>query len=276
MSDPVYEVHAIRYAHLEQRSAAENFLDGKGGEEPMPLDYFVWAIVGGEQPIVVDCGFDQAMADKRGRQLLRPVAEGLASVGIDHTEVADVVITHLHNDHAGNAPLFPAARFHLQDSEVAYATGRGMCHEALRHPFELEDVLETVRRVYGGRVVFHDGDAELAPGISLHKVGGHSRGLQVVRVNTARGRVVLASDTAHFYANLEQGRPFPVLCDVGELMDAFDTVNALADSPDHVIPGHDPLVLERFPASGPELDGWAVRLDAEPVTQPAPPIAVTA
>jgi glyoxylase-like metal-dependent hydrolase (beta-lactamase superfamily II) len=264
VSAPDYEIHAIRYAHVE-RTVTENFLDRAGGQGPMPMDYFVWAILGGDRPIVVDCGFDAAMAAKRGRQILRPVAEGLASLGIDHTEVADVVLTHLHYDHAGNADLFPAARFHLQDSEVAYATGRGMCHGALRAPFELDDVLETVRRVYGGRVVFHEGDGELAPAITLHRVGGHSRGLQVVRVGTARGHVVIASDTAHFYANLEQRRPFPVICDVGELLDAFETVYALADSPAHVIPGHDPKVLELYPPSAPGLEGWVARLDLEPV-----------
>ena len=49
------------------------------------------------------------------------------------------------------------------------------------HP---EDVVGVVRRVYDGRVRFHDGDTELHPGISLHLIGGHTMGLQVVRVAT--------------------------------------------------------------------------------------------
>jgi glyoxylase-like metal-dependent hydrolase (beta-lactamase superfamily II) len=121
-----------------------------------------------------------------------------------------------------------------------------------------------VQRIFEGRVAFHDGDDELAPGITLHHVGGHSMGLQVVRVRTRRGWVVLASDASHFYANMEQGRPYPILFNVGEMLQGFDTVRRLAESPKHVIPGHDPLVLARYPAAKPGLEGIAVRLDADP------------
>jgi len=43
------------------------------------------------------------------------------------------------------------------------------------------------------------------------------------------------------------------------------TLAKLASSPAHIIPGHDPLVLERYPAAGRGLDGIAVRLDADPL-----------
>ena len=112
-----------------------------------------------------------------------------------------MIVTHLHYDHVGNFEIFPRATFHLQDREMAYATGRYMCHQRLRMPFDVENVTGMVRELYRGRVAFHDGDEELASGLSLHLVGGHSHGLQFVRVHTARGWVVVASDAAHFYAN---------------------------------------------------------------------------
>lgn len=74
--DSLYEVHAIRYGHFERRSP-ENFLGGNTHDVQMPLDYFVWAIVGKEQTFIVDTGFDQASGDKRGRSLIRPVDVGL-------------------------------------------------------------------------------------------------------------------------------------------------------------------------------------------------------
>ncbi|MGI8913442.1 MAG: hypothetical protein ACR2JY_06595 [Chloroflexota bacterium] len=43
------------------------------------------------------------------------------------------------------------------------------------------------------------------------------------------------------------------------MYDAFETVRSLAGSPDHIIPGHDPLVLARYPAA-PGLAGIAARL----------------
>jgi glyoxylase-like metal-dependent hydrolase (beta-lactamase superfamily II) len=121
-----------------------------------------------------------------------------------------------------------------------------------------------VRRVYAGRVRFHDGDAEIAPGVSVHFIGGHTMGLQVVRVWTARGWVVLASDASHFYANFEQERPFPIVYSVGEMVDGYRRLRALADSAAHIVPGHDPLVFARYPAASGALEGIAVRLDVAP------------
>ena len=175
-----------------------------------------------------------------------------------------MIITHLHYDHCGNDGLFPSARYHLQETEMAYATGRCMCHPVIRVPFEVEDVVAMVRRVYAGRVAFHDGAAEIVPGVTVHHIGGHSRGLQAVRVKTRRGWVVLASDVAHFYAHLDQRRPYPVIDSVPAMLEGFDTVERLASSRDHVVPGHDPIVPAIYPAARPGTEGWAVRLDADP------------
>jgi glyoxylase-like metal-dependent hydrolase (beta-lactamase superfamily II) len=260
----MYEVYAIKYAHHPRR-ASENFIGGPLGADahdgPMPLDYFVWLVRGEGREVVVDTGFSAAMAAKRGRQHLRCPAEGLGLLGVDAAAVRDVVLTHLHYDHVGNFELFPAATFHLQDLEMRYATGRYMCHEYFRAAFEAEDVVGMVRRVYEGRVRFHDGDAELAPGLSLHLIGGHTMGLQVVRVATRRGALVLASDASHLYANMEEARPFPIVWSVADMVDGYARLRSLAQSPGHVIPGHDPLVLERYPPPSASLAGIAARLD---------------
>jgi glyoxylase-like metal-dependent hydrolase (beta-lactamase superfamily II) len=144
---------------------------------------------------------------------------------------------------------------------MRFSTGRFMTYPVMRWPFDEEDVVAMVRRLFAGRVVFHDGDDEIAPGLSVHHVGGHTMGMQVVRVETRRGAVVLASDSSHLYANIEQGLPYPVTYSVGEVMEGYKRVYALASSREHVIPGHDPLVLERYPAAAPELKGWVARLD---------------
>jgi glyoxylase-like metal-dependent hydrolase (beta-lactamase superfamily II) len=84
-----------------------------------------------------------------------------------------------------------------------------------------------------------------------------------VRVATQRGNVVLASDATHFYAHIEQGRAFPVLYNLGDLIEGYKTLRRLASSNAHVIPGHDPLVIDRH-AAAPGREGWIVRLDVEP------------
>ena len=263
MSDDVHEVYALTYARVDRRSP-DNFLGGDPHDVPMPLDYYVWLIVRGGRTIVVDTGFDQRGADLRKREITRPVGQALTAFGVDLAAVEDVIITHLHYDHCGNDGLFPAARYHLQEAEMAYATGRCMGHPVVRVPFEVEDVVAMVRRVYAGRVAFHDGAAEIVPGVTVHHIGGHSRGLQAVRVKTRRGWVVLASDVAHFYAHLDQRRPYPVIDSVPAMLEGFEMVERLASSRDHVVPGHDPIVGAIYPAARPGTEGWAVRLDADP------------
>ena len=258
-----YKIFAVRYGHHERR-ASENFIGGDPHDGPMPLDYFVWALVGETRTFLFDTGFDKKVSEKRKRHLLRPVGEGLRMIGIDPDTVENVVLSHLHFDHCGNHDLFPRARYHVQDVEMAYCTGPCMCHATLRAPFDPDDVANMVAKLFAGRVAFHDGVSEIAPGLTVHRVGGHSKGLQILRVPTERGWVVLGSDAAHFYANFEQSRPFPVVESVTDMLEGYETMKRLASSPRHIIPGHDPLVLARYPKA---LDGVddIVRLDLDPI-----------
>lgn len=265
-----FELYAIRYARHQGRAAQDNYMGSVDFHDAhSDLDYYVWVARRSDETYVVDTGFDEAAARARGRELLLPVPEGLALLGIDAAAVRDVILTHLHYDHAGTLDRFPRATFHIQEAESAYATGRCMCHPALRHPFNVEDIVQFVRKLYGGQVRFHRGTTELSPGLSLHLVGGHTAGLQVLRVWTRRGWVVLASDATHLYGNIERGIPFPIVHNVGDMLDGHRLVYSLADSPRHVIPGHDPLVMRRYPAASPATEGKVARLDVPPSGQDA-------
>jgi glyoxylase-like metal-dependent hydrolase (beta-lactamase superfamily II) len=256
-----YEVIALKYAEFTQRRRFESFLLADDHDGPHPIDYYVWVIRDGARAIVVDTGFEENEGAKRGRSIARRPAEALEQVGVAAAAVEDVIITHLHYDHAGTLAAFPKARFHLQAAEMAYATGPCMCHAHLKHPFAADHVCEMVRNVYAGRVVFYEGDAEVAPGVTVHKIGGHSRGLQCVRVLTTAGPLVLASDASHYYENFEKGKVFPIGVDVADTLAGYARLTALAASPRHVVPGHDPLVLKRYPPLNRQSQGSAHRLD---------------
>ena len=261
MTTEIYEIVALKYAEFARRKRFESFLMADDHDGPHPIDYFVWVIRNAKRTILVDTGFDEQEGRRRGRALARSPSQAMADIAVVAAAVEDVVITHLHYDHAGTLGTFAKARFHLQAAEMAYATGPYMCHTHLQYPFSADHVCAMVRNVFSGRVLFHDGDAELAPGITLHKIGGHSRGLQCVRVMTASGPVVLASDASHYYENFETGKVFPIGVDVADTLAGYTRLKALAESPRRVVPGHDPLVLKRYPPLGEQLRGIAHRLD---------------
>ncbi len=260
MPDP-YEVYAVHYAHNPNARRANNFIGGDPHDGPMPLDYFVWAIKGPERSFVFDTGFDAPMGEKRLRQFVRSPSVGLKAIGVEPGDVRDVILSHMHYDHCGNYDLFPHARYHLQDIEMAYCTGRVPCGPA--RPFEEADVVAMVHKLFAGRVAFHDGVDELAPGITVHHAGGHSKGLQVVRVDAARldGAGVGCQSLLRQYG---RKRAFPIMHSHEDTLAGYATMRKLASAPDAIIPGHDPLVLVRYPAVSPELEGIVARLDADP------------
>ncbi|MDO9061380.1 MAG: N-acyl homoserine lactonase family protein, partial [Bradyrhizobium sp.] len=168
-----YEIYALRYATMSPRTPQMNYLQPDPHETTaQDLDYFVWLIRGNGRDILVDTGFNAEEAQARGRKLTLNPVDALARFGVATDDIKDVIVTHLHYDHAGNLDRFPGARFHLQDREMSYATGRCMCMGALRHPFSVEHVTLMVRHVFSERVTFHNGDGEVAPGVTLHRVGG--------------------------------------------------------------------------------------------------------
>ncbi|MGB3409510.1 MAG: N-acyl homoserine lactonase family protein [Jannaschia sp.] len=257
-----WEVFALRYADRMARRRGDSFLFDDDHAAPHPMDYFIWLLRCGDRAILVDTGYDAAEGTRRGRPILTDPRAALKPFGLAPDDIDTVIVTHLHYDHAGGLHLFPNARLHLQAAEMAYATGPCMCHDALRMPFTGEHVCEAVKRLYQGRVAFHDGTGEIAQGVTVHRIGGHSKGLQAVRVRTAAGWLCLASDATHFYENYLSGKPFPIVADVGEMLDGFVTIRALASRPELVIPGHDPLVRSLFPQEHPEV--W--RLSNGPIS----------
>ena len=187
MSDDIHEVYAVRYAsHARMRS--ENYIFGDPHDE---MTSICLLRLGDQGPARRLRRAIPASTRPRprsaARKIIHPVGEGLKALGVEPDKVDHVIATHMHWDHAGNYDLFPNARYHVQDTEMAYATGRCMCHQTLRIPFSEGDVHAMVSKVYAYRVDFHDGVEELAPGITVHKIGGHSKGLQCVRVKTKRG-----------------------------------------------------------------------------------------
>lgn len=248
-----WKVLAIHYGTAVRPTAELALEPGDPHESLGRIEYFVWLLRHRDRLILVDTGFSRQEAERRGRTMLVHPVEALGQLGLSASSITDVVITHLHYDHAGNLADFPAARFHVQDQEMAYGTGRCMCHERLRRPFAADAVVDAVRLTFSGKMCFHDGDDEIVEGLSVHLVGGHSRGLQVVRLDDGKDVVVIASDALHFRRYLDHDDVFPLFADYPAVLEGYRTLRELAGPTGVLVPGHDPAVLDEFESLSPSL-----------------------
>jgi glyoxylase-like metal-dependent hydrolase (beta-lactamase superfamily II) len=240
----MYEVYALKYA--ERDTPACQFFYREASHEIVTLHYYVWLITGGPRPVLVDVGFcEDDAAQRQIRNYVRPSAM-VERMGIKAADVPLVLVTHLHYDHWAGYSLFPSAEFWIQRDEVAFWTGPWGRYEAFRGAANVGALAGLVTLNYANRIRILDGDREVMPGIRVHRVGGHTAGLQIVTVETARGRVVLTSDASHFYRNIERRHPVQIITSLPDMLAAFETIDELAGPDKLVVTGHDPEVAERF------------------------------
>ncbi|HKN98699.1 MAG TPA: N-acyl homoserine lactonase family protein [Pseudonocardiaceae bacterium] len=221
-------VHAIRYA-WRAGVRADHFVDDERPDDPHPTAYYVWLVVSGDHAVLVDTGMGAGADRVPGLHRGPSVATGLRALGVSPESVDTVVLTHLHYDHAGGVRDFPNARYLLQRSELD-----GLTDTWLVDPSDVDYLLGS------NRLTLVDGDADVLPGVTVHHVGGHTPGTQVVRVLTAQGHLVVASDAAHFHENISRRRPGPLTHSVPDAIRAFERVTELADGRHLILPGHDP------------------------------------
>jgi len=229
---------------------------------PIGMDYYFWVIRSQDSVTVVDTGFSSEAGAKRGRTTLVEPAQALSHLGINPTEVDRVVITHAHYDHAGNLKDFPNAEIVMAQAEYDFVTSDMITRPQFRFSTDTENITELREAAEHNRVRFFSDTLKLAPGLTLHQVGGHTPGQTVVTVRTSEGQVTLASDAVHYYEELEADMPFTLVADVPGTYRAFDRVMELAAGhPSLIVAGHDPQVQHRFPpdTEGP-LAGLASRI----------------
>lgn len=256
----VHEIYAVKYGQNLTGVRGHFFLgpDGDPHDEHMRLDYYVWVIRSPGQDILLDAGFTAETNRTRQRDHWEDPHQAVTRIGVDPATVPIVIVSHLHYDHCGDLGAFPAATFVLQKEELEFWTGPYASRGEFARHTETADIERVVRLRGEGRVQLVDGLHEVVDGVWVQKVGGHTPGMQATYVRTAQGVVVLASDSSHFFENIEQDKPFAVHADVVDMYRAFDTMREAATS-GLVIAGHDPLIEERF-AAVPGHEGHVVRI----------------
>lgn len=246
-----YEVAAVQFATLPD-FRVRSLVSGADSSRRLDVAMMIWPLRAPNGDIVlVDAGFTRQkfITQWKPRDYVTPDS-ALREAGFDPGRVTDIVISHIHWDHADGVESFPNARVWLQRQEFEYYVGPN--GEAKQPAIDAE-VATMYRRLFAaGRLRLADGDsAEVAPGIRVYTGGKHTYASQFVSVATAVGTAVIASDNAYLYENLEQQRPIAQTLDSLSNLAAQRRMFALASSPALVIPGHDPAVFTRFrPARG--------------------------
>jgi len=249
---PGYEIYAISYGVIPDFPVS-SLVAGAEAARKLDIQMMVWLLKGpGGRNILVDSGFyrEKFFKQWKVKDFIKP-SEAVAKVGLKPEEITDVIITHMHWDHADGLDLFPKARIWIQKDEYTYYTGEAWQARNTHGGIDPEDVLALVKCNTEGRVKLVNGDdQEPIIGVRFYTGGRHTYASQYVSVNTKAGTAVIASDNLYLYENLEKHAPIAQTLDAGSNLKAQERMKQLASDPRLIVPGHDPAIFARFPKPG--------------------------
>jgi glyoxylase-like metal-dependent hydrolase (beta-lactamase superfamily II) len=256
---PQYEVFAVKYATIPD-FAVNQLVAGADAVRKLDIAMLVWLIRGNGKTILFDAGFyrEQFFKQWHVTDFVKP-SDAIRRAGVNPEDVTDVIVSHLHWDHADGIDLFPKAKIWLQEDELEYYAGSAWQSRRTHGGIDPDDVLAAVKLNTQGRVGLVNGDAqEILPGIACFTGGKHTYASQFLTVATPAGTVVLASDNLYLYENLDKHAPIAATLDAESNLRAQDRMKQLASRPELIVPGHDPAVLKRFPELAPGVVKIAV------------------
>jgi glyoxylase-like metal-dependent hydrolase (beta-lactamase superfamily II) len=248
---PNYEVYALSYG-VYPNFPVSGLIEGADKTRKIDLQMMIWLVRGGGKNILVDTGcYHENVVKGKGIKDLIKASDAIAKLGLAATDITDVIITHMHWDHADGMDLFPNAKIWIQKDEFGYYTGAAWQSGGKHGGIEPDDVLTLVRLNTSAKVNLVDGDnVEILDGIKVYTGGRHTFASQYVSVRSANGVIVIASDNMYLYENLDKHLPIAQTFDADSNLKAQDRMKQIASRPDLIVPGHDPMVFVKFPKPG--------------------------
>jgi glyoxylase-like metal-dependent hydrolase (beta-lactamase superfamily II) len=251
MANSTYEIYALSYG-VYPGFPVSGLIANADKSRKIDLQMMIWLLKGpGGKNILVDTGCYRDKDIGRGITNFIKPSETLAKVGLSAGDITDIIISHMHWDHAGGMDLFPNAKVWIQKDEYSYYTGAAWQPGGQHGGIDPEDVQTVVKLNTANRVNLVDGDdREIIDGIRVYTGGRHTFASQYVGVRTVEGTVVIASDNMYLYENLQKHQPIAQTFDADSNLKAQDRMKQIASKPDLIVPGHDPEVFVRFPKPG--------------------------
>jgi glyoxylase-like metal-dependent hydrolase (beta-lactamase superfamily II) len=246
----VYEVYAIEYGssngHVPLKAVAVN----AASDDSTTFSFYIWLLRGANgRCVLVDTGFleDTTGSSPRLTEYQRPDL-ALQRIGVNANDITDIVITHPHYDHIGGLELFKKGTIWMQLGDYAYFVGGAWQAGINNRGLDKRDVLNIVQANLDGRLRLVNGDSlEIIPGIRVFIGSKHSYESQHLLVNTSTEKVLIASDDSWFYYNIQNLLSVPLTFDTDAYVKELRRMKTLVSNPDLIIPGHDALVLSKFP-----------------------------
>lgn len=250
-AQPNYEIYAIKYATLKDFPLG-GLVEGEDRNQKLDIAMYVFLLKGGGHNILFDCGFYRPQFMRQWHPADYEIPSyAIERMGLKAADITDVIISHIHWDHADGFDLFPAAKIWIQKDEIEYYAGEAWTGKK-RTAADADDIVGLVKMNTEGRVGLVNGDAlDILPGITAYTGGKHTYASQYIGVKTAGGTVVLASDNVYMYLNLEKHKPIAQTLDRESNLRAQDRMKDLASNPNWIVPGHDPAVMRKFPQVAP-------------------------
>jgi glyoxylase-like metal-dependent hydrolase (beta-lactamase superfamily II) len=244
-----YQVYALKF-NESGFVPVRDIAVGTSSADSVPVCNMFWYLKGSNgRNIIVDAGFIDTTGT--GEHKAERPDFVLGRLDVSPSCITDLIITHPHPDHIGGVLLFPGARVWMQREDFLYFVSGAWKKEGSLAEFTDNDVRNIIEISLQGRLELTDGDdIEIIPGIKVYTGSKHTYENQYLLVNPAseKNRIVIASDAAWFYFNLDNMLPIPTYAiDPDAYVEAMKRMKTMVMNPEYIIPGHDGLVFSRFP-----------------------------
>ena len=253
----IYEVYALTYL-VGAKTKLAAALYRQGWNQDFTLNYYIWAAINkktGEVTLIDSgCAAEQGevyrKANEPGATYTHPKVL-VGRLGVKPEQVTRVVLTHMHGDHVNGMldlpTLYPNAQFYVQKRELNFWAFDPMAQKpAFKIFLNPPGVNAVAALAKTPRLSILDGDQFVGPEMEVLLCPGHTPGLQVVVLPTAKGQTIVASDLGHIFRTFKEDLPSHIITDMRAWMDSLDKVRPRAPL-ENIFPGHDALMATNFP-----------------------------
>lgn len=243
-----YEIYALKFGERTHKIPVSDAAVGAKGNDSLNACFMYWLLKGNGKVILVDAGFTDDMQINPRFITWSPPEQMLTKINMKPEDVTDIILTHPHWDHIGGISLYPNAMVWMQQDDYNYFVGEAWQKGGNNNGFNKEDVAKIVGNNLNEKLTLIKGDdIEIMPGIKVFTGSKHTYESQFVLVDSGTEKVIIASDCAWYYYNLQTLLPIPVTHDAKSYTKNLKRMLSMVSNSDMVIPGHDPLVFSKFP-----------------------------